>query len=106
MAGGAIESAESTSDMAAVRRMPRIVSARPNRVNGDGLRDGQGRAVDAFVLADHQLVSVILLLADVFEQLDARAPPEVHGRGPWLRVRAGVFDRQVVAHRHRVGTRE
>src|SRR5687768_17510540 len=49
-------------------------------------------------------MGVVLLLADVLEQLRAVLPAQVHGGGPRLRIRAGIVGRQLITHPGQVGS--
>src|SRR5687767_478199 len=69
-------------------------------------RHRQRCPVNTLELADHQLVRVVLLLADVLEQLGARFEAQVHRPAPRLGVGAWIVDRQLVTHGRVLGPRE
>src|SRR5205809_3948360 len=69
-------------------------------------RDDRAAAIDGRPLADHQLVRVIGLLADVLEQLSVRLQKQNEPTGEWCRVGSGIVDRQLVPQRVEVDARK
>src|SRR5690554_5360431 len=62
----------------------------------DASRHDRARSIDLGPLAaDHQLVRVVRLLADVLEELGAFVPLQLEARRPRRRVRAGIVDRDL-----------
>src|SRR6187431_3323813 len=91
-----------TNAATATERKMRLYMAREY----SNLRDYWTAAIDSGSLAHHQLVCVVLFLADVLEQLGVGFPDQVQLAVPWLRIGTRIVHCQFVVERRQVRSRD